>query len=434
MEIHIKESTLIRPAQETPKHCLRTSDLDRSMPFIFNPGAYFYRRPEDALNFFEVGLMKEALSKVLVPLYPYAGRLVKDENGEFEVNCNGEGVLFVEAETSCELDDFTDFESTLKLLQLFPAIDHTKDTSFYPLFSAQVTHFKCGGVCVGAMSHHVLADGIATAFGMNLWSEMARDVPLSITPLFDRAVLETGIPVSPTFHHLEYDLPPSMINSPTHDHQKQETISTATIKLSPDQMNTLKGKYSKKYSKFEILAAHIWRCACKARGLSADQLSKLEIPTNGRFKLTPKVPLGYIGNVAFSATPIAFSGEIQSEPLEYTAEIIHNALKRMDDKYLKSALAYLKQQPDLTVIRREAHNNSCPNLLMCNLANMPLYDANFGWGRPMFVRMVYPFLHDGVVFILPSPANDGSWFVVVDLETNHLQLFKKLFYDIFLQH
>lgn len=138
MDIHIKESTMIRPAQETPKCCLRTSDLDLLVLSIHMPTVYFYRRPNDSSNFFEIGLLKEALSKVLVPFCPMAGRLGRDENGRVEIQCNGEGVLFLVAETNSVVDEFDESTSSSKLLQLVPSVDYTKDISSYPLVVLQV--------------------------------------------------------------------------------------------------------------------------------------------------------------------------------------------------------------------------------------------------------------------------------------------------------
>ncbi|KAK9213522.1 hypothetical protein WN943_002910 [Citrus x changshan-huyou] len=429
--IHVKESTIIRPAQETPRHCLRLSDLDLLMPASHIPSVYFYRRPNYPSNLFEGGLLKEALSKVLVPFHPLAGRLGKDENGRIEIKCNGKGVLFIEAETSCVTDDFGDFESCLKLVQLVPPVDRTKDAYFHPLIMAQVTHFKCGGVSLGLMMHHLPMDGTTAYHFMNSWAEMTRGIPISVPPIFDRTILDVGVPTSPSFHHIEHDPPPFM-NSPT---QNPQAISTAILKLSPDQMNILKEKSkgdhgsTVKYTRFEIVAAHIWRCACKARGLSVDQATKLDIPTSGRFKLNPKIPFGYCGNVGFCTTPMALSGDIQSESLNCTTERIHEALKMTDDKYMKSGHAYLKQQPDLTVIRRDAKISNCPNLLTTKLADMPMYEVDLGWGRPVFTMPVSGV--DGEVFILPGPTNDGSWSVAVGMETSHLQHFNKFFYDIF---
>ncbi|KAJ0090657.1 hypothetical protein Patl1_14618 [Pistacia atlantica] len=142
----------------------------------------------------------------------------------------------------------------------------------------------------------------------------------------------------------------------------------ARFRLSLDQINAFKAKLKNEhgtmYSTFVILAAHVWCCVCKARGLSMNQLTKLYIPIEGRLRLNPPLPLGHLGNVVFTATSIALAGDIQSKPLIYTVKIIHETLKRMNDEYLRSTLAYVEQHyNDLTAIKqRVPRSSSCPNL------------------------------------------------------------------------
>ncbi|KAL9415542.1 hypothetical protein AB3S75_043768 [Citrus x aurantiifolia] len=259
---------------------------------------------------------------------------------------------------------------------------------------------------------------------------MTRGVPISIPPPLIDPTLLLGlrVPTSPKFHHIEYDPPPS-INASTQNTLCQsnlEPVSSVILNLSVDQINTLKAKSKENhgstinFTKFEVIVAHLWRCLCKVLGLPDDQASKLLIPINGRSRLNTPLPSGYIGNVLFTGTSIALSGDILSEPLNFTAERIHKALMRMDDEYLKSALAYLKQQPDLSVLKRGAHTFECPNVNVSNLFHMPIYDANFGWGRPLFFRPIV--LYD---------SNDGGLYLVTNLETRYIPLFKKLFYEIF---
>jgi len=66
-----------------------------------------------------------------------------------------------------------------------------------------------------------------------------------------------------------------------------------------------------------MLAAHIWRSACKARGLPEDQETRLYIPINGRSRLKPPLPPGYLGNVIFSTIPTGFAGDLVSKPTWY---------------------------------------------------------------------------------------------------------------------
>lgn len=209
--------------------------------------------------------------------------------------------------------------------------------------------------------HHTLTDATSCFYFIKAWAEITRGVPISVPPpvIDPRLLLDLGVPTSPKFHHIEYDPPPS-INASTQNTLFQtnlEPVPSAILNLSVDQIDTLKAKSKQdhgstiNFTKFEVIVAHLWRCLCKARGLSNDQASKLLIPINGRSRLNPRLPSGYIGNVLFTGTSIALSGDIQSEPLNFTAERIHKTLIQMDDEYLKSALAYLKQQPDLTVLK-----------------------------------------------------------------------------------
>lgn len=178
-----------------------------------------------------------------------------------------------------------------------------------------------------------------------------------------------------------------------------------------------------------MLAGHVWRSVCKARGLADDQESKLYIATDGRFRLVPPLPPGYFGNVIFTATPIAAAGDLISKPLWYGASRIHDALARMDNDYLRSALDHLELQPDLKALVRGAHTFKCPNLGITSWARLPIHDADFGWGRPIFMGPG-GIAYEGLSFVLPSPSNDGSLSIAISLQAEHMKLFSKLLYEI----
>lgn len=81
--------------------------------------------------------------------------------------------------------------------------------------------------------HHTWADGTSTRHFLISWGEMARGPPVSIPQFIDRAILHVGLPNSPSFYHMEYSSSPSMITP----NQNLGPISTAILKLSPDQIN-----------------------------------------------------------------------------------------------------------------------------------------------------------------------------------------------------
>ncbi|CAL5375510.1 unnamed protein product [Camellia sinensis] len=434
MKIEVRESTMVRPAEETPAVRLWNSNVDLVVPSFHTPSVYFYR-PNGSINFFDAQTMKLGLSRALVPFYPMAGRLGRDEDGRIEIDCNAEGVLFVEAVTEACVDDFGDFAPTLELRQLIPTVDYSGGISSYPLLVLQVTYFKCGGVSLGVGMQHHVADGASGLHFVNTWSDMTHGLDLTIPPFIDRTLLRARDPPQPAFRHIEYQPPPSM-KAPSQS-TKPESVPEASVsifKLTRDQLNALKAKSKEdgnmvNYSSYEMLSGHVWRCVCKARGLPDDQETKLYIATDGRSRLQPALPQGYFGNVIFTATPMAVAGDLQSRPTWYAASRIHDALVQMDNDYLRSALDYLELQPDLKALVRGAHTFRCPNLGITSWVRLPIHDADFGWGRPIFMGPG-GIPYEGLAFALPSPTKDGSLSVAISLQTEHMKLFEQFLYDI----
>ncbi|XP_011036967.1 PREDICTED: shikimate O-hydroxycinnamoyltransferase-like [Populus euphratica] len=439
VDIRIKESAIVRPAEETPKKSLRSSNLDLLVPIVHVPTIYFYKPVNDSSSFFNPQVLKEALSKALVPFYHVAGRLEKDENGRMSILCNAKGVLFVEAETRSTIDELGDFTPHIEMLQFIPDVDRSNIFS-YPLLLLQATFFKCGGVCLGVGLHHILGDGTSAIHFINSWSVIARGLSLTTPPFIDRTLLDARVPPIPAMHHVEYDPPPPLnthhSGDPTLEIQSNPKPTCAKIlTITSDQLRTLKNKSRKdvvdgtiNYSTFEILAAHIWQCTCKARGITNDQATKLHIPTDGRSRLNPPLPAGYCGNVLFTTAILGLSGEIQSKPLVHTIAKIRGALKRMDNEYLRSAIDYLQVQADLEALKRGPRTFKSPNLNIVSWMAMPIYDADFGWGRPYFMGPAIVGF-EGMAYIARCPSNDGSLMIFTCLESNHMELFKEFFYD-----
>ncbi|GMP34448.1 hypothetical protein CsSME_00007311 [Camellia sinensis var. sinensis] len=296
MKIEVRESTMVRPAEETPAVRLWNSNVDLVVPSFHTPSVYFYR-PNGSINFFDAQTMKLGLSRALVPFYPMAGRLGRDEDGRIEIDCNAEGVLFVEAVTEACVDDFGDFAPTLELRQLIPTVDYSGGISSYPLLVLQVTYFKCGGVSLGVGMQHHVADGASGLHFVNTWSDMTHGLDLTIPPFIDRTLLRARDPPQPAFRHIEYQPPPSM-KAPSQS-TKPESVPEASVsifKLTRDQLNALKAKSKEdgnlvNYSSYEMLSGHVWRCVCKARGLPDDQETKLYIATDGQrlFKVSSRL-------------------------------------------------------------------------------------------------------------------------------------------------
>lgn len=263
------------------------------------------------------------------------------------------------------------------------------------------------------------------------WVKISRGLPPSITPFIDRTVLRVRFPSYPTFHHTEFDPHPT-INTLVPIRKFQSSPNTIlTLKITHDQLNILKTRVSsiKHYTTHEILVALIWRCACKARGLSDDQATRLHVTLNGRFRLFPSLPHDYFGCAIFPVRLTALSGELQAESLKRTVERIREAVKKMNDSYLRSALHYLDQHQDINTLVPKQGNElyRCPNLSIVSWNKFPVSDADFGWGPPTYIGPANIY-SEGKGFITANPINDQSLFLVMCLMTNHACLFEKLFY------
>uniref|UniRef100_A0A453GUT3 hydroxycinnamoyl-CoA:5-hydroxyanthranilate N-hydroxycinnamoyltransferase n=2 Tax=Aegilops tauschii subsp. strangulata TaxID=200361 RepID=A0A453GUT3_AEGTS len=436
--VTVRRASMVRPAKELPRSRLWNSHLDLLVPRFHTPSVYFYRCPEERApeGFFDADRMRRALADALVTFYPMAGRLARDKDGRIEIDCNGEGVLFVEADApDATVADYGDFAPTMELKRLIPAVDYTEEISF-PLVLLQVTYFKCGGVSLGVATQHHVADGMSGLHFINSWSNLCRGAQIAVMPFIDRTLIRARDPPTPFYPHVEYHPSPAMLSSKPQDlpsNSKRTSPDTAVdiFKLTSSDIGRLRsqlptGDDMPRLSTYTLLSAHVWRCVSLSRGLPSDQPTKLYCAIDGRKRLKPPLPDGFLGNVLFTATPIVEAGKV-TRGLADAAKIIQMELDRMNDDYCRSALDYLELQPDLSALVRGAQTYRCPNLGITSWVNLPVHNADFGWGRPMFMGPG-GVAFEGLAYVLPSAHNDGSLSIAISLQADHMKKFRQLIF------
>lgn len=290
---------------------------------------------------------------------------------------------------------------------------------------------------LGVGRHHNLADGSGALQFFNAWSNIARGLSVNVVPFMDRTILRPRDPPTPTFDHLEFGQAPAMNKTitPSQSHSGSQANSTTILKITIDQINRLKSMAHNKndnnwYSTNEVLAAHMWRTACKARGLSDGQATLLSIPMDGRSRLNPPLP------PAISATLFSLSQSLlypvifcRNRSSRQTVERIREAINRRDDGYLRSAIDYIEALGDINSVMRGPQSCQCPNLNFTSWLRLPFHRVDFSWGNPICIRPGSVF--KGKLYSPPSPTNDGSVSLVICLEPEPMQSFQKLFYASF---
>ncbi|VVB16371.1 unnamed protein product [Arabis nemorensis] len=437
MKIRVKQATIVKPAEETPNHSLWLSNLDL-IQVRFHMGILYFYNPCSSSNLPNIQSLIEALSKVLVLFYPAAGRLQKDKNGRLEVRCNGEGVLLVEAETDSTIQDIGLLAQRLDLSQLVPTLDYSQDISTIPLLLFQVTYFKCGTICIGNTIHHTFGAAASLVYFMEAWSRTARGLPVKLEPFFDRTILRARDPPSPVFPHTEYQPPPfhnPPVESLVYRSNPESDSAVASLKLTRLQLKALRAKAkiadSSKFSTYEVLVAHIWRCACFANeDLTEEHSTRLHIIVDGRSRLRPTLPQGYIGNTLFHARPISLLGDFRRERFSTTVKRVHREIRKMDNEYLRSAIDYLEKHPDLDQLVPGEGNPifSCAaNMCIVSIPRKNAFELDFGWGSPFYKRASH--LNEGKGFVDTSLDEEGSFLVFMCLKKRQLGKFQKLFYE-----
>ncbi|PNT73607.1 putrescine hydroxycinnamoyltransferase 1 [Brachypodium distachyon] len=428
-EVKVLESCLVMPGEETPTHGLWLSPLDLVLAGRgHTPAVYFYRFVSGSTgDFFDVAKLKAAMAKALVAFYPLAGRLRVDDSGRTEIDCAGQGVLFVVAHSDFAADDFNDCQPSPELRKLFvPHIDGSSGI----VFGVQVTFLKCGGVALGTALHHVAADGVSAFHFFQTWSAFSRNNGENVTttldlPCHDRTLLRARCP--PVVHPDSLDVfYPFKINPC----EPLGPIINKIFAISDDQVDALK-RACGGVSTFCAVTTHVWRCLCAARQLPSDTTTRLTFTANVRGRMRPPLPAHYFGNAIIWLTSAGKVHDVASPSKEMMASVasrIRGTIRRMDEEVVHSAIDYLEQQETGNKPAPPSGNSlSKTELRVVSWLGMPVYDADFGWGKPlMMLRAVVP--RAGVVFLMDGGRGDGSVHILICMETAILTDFQRLLY------
>ncbi|KAK4840665.1 hypothetical protein QYF36_015201 [Acer negundo] len=373
MEVSIISREIIKPSSTTPNH-LRTqklSRLDQMNIDTFISIIFFYdKAPKNS------GQLKTSLSQILSHYYPLAGQ-VKDH---LSVDCNDNGVIFVEAQVVNPID----MSNVLKRHeidpdgQLVPCKEHEmlEDQS---ILGVQVSYFGCGGVSVCFLFRHVIVDATTAANFIKSWGAISCNGDggvINDVTILDRTSIfpprdDSGMSASSGGAH-------EKLFSSSETLKKRFTFEGSKI-------SALREKIGNRPTRFEAVFAVIWGAVAAAKREGDDLVAT--IPVNLRKRMNPQLPDQCIGNI-HTIIQANWPMEETTNYSSVTAKI-HELISMVNGEYVK------KTHPNGWILYRATNNGNGRSdtirrrlFMISSWCNLELYKTNFGWGEPVLIAPV----------------------------------------------
>eukprot|EP00250_Pteridium_aquilinum_P021243 c25065_g1_i3 orf=297-1841(-) len=378
--------------------------------------------------------LKSSLALCLVHYYCWCGRIAKggEPDRRLFIDCNDAGVEFVEAYLDLPISHLAKDGYQMKPIfeQLCQHPDHKGDCLYSsPLLSIQGTLFSDGGLALGIAQSHMVADGQSLWNFMVSWGECSRGVPLSLPPVHKRELLAVPDP-SPekatwifetetkdedneeeetdsslgekgdvkTNSSLEDKDINVGLNPSTNGNKESSEASLGSesqpdplvqcfFDLSSSAVKKLKGEAGQGYTSYEVTCAHFWQRLDIARREPSLDPTRFAVLGNFRTRLTPPLPPAYFGNVISFGVTLSRVHKICTETLGATASRIHEAIVSMKEGLLVGFMHWLETH-DNRMIDAYVSSVKGKSLNVASSPRFPVYQVDFGWGKPVAVRPV----------------------------------------------
>ncbi|KAH7515566.1 hypothetical protein FEM48_Zijuj10G0040300 [Ziziphus jujuba var. spinosa] len=354
--------------------------------------------------------LKKSLSQVLTLFYPLAGRT----NNNFTVECNDDGVHFIEARVHGFLSNFLQKPNS-NLLHRFLLMEmESRKAGTGPLFLVQASFFDCGGLAIGTCLWHKLGDETTTRLILKYWSAIA----LGHHDHADIPCLDSAS----QFPAREFSIPhSSVVFERTRNRFVLDAWKIAALKAKVSSASVPKP------TRVEAVSALIWRSAMAAWRSSNKGIAKKSVLThnvNIRKLAEPPLPENSMGNL------IAFWLARTDEKLQSQRDMkgLVVELRKVKKKFSENEAKRLGILEVMFGLIKEAGEtrgqDDTNSLIFTTLCNFGLYGVDFGWGKPMWVTVPNP-SHKNLVTMMNTRDGDGGVEFWLCLSEEDMALFER---------
>ncbi|KAL5550062.1 hypothetical protein UlMin_000238 [Ulmus minor] len=378
-----------------------------------------------------INSLKQSLSTALVHFPALAGRLSTNADGHVHIVCNDEGVDFIQAKAKLlSVHSILTRDDVPDCFKEFFAFDRTLSYSghYKPLAAVQVTELA-DGVFIGCTVNHAVTDGTSFWHFFNTFAEICKGAKkISKSPNFIRntvfnspAVLlfpEGGPSITfsgeePLRERILHFSKEAILKLKLRANNGIVSDSTEILgKQSNDSWKIGNGfnglNRTAEISSFQSLCGQFWRSVTRARNLPDSKTTTFRMAVNCRHRLKPPMDSHYFGNAIQSIPTVAPAGELLSRDLSWCADLLHKNVVAHDDATVRRGVEDWEREPRLFPLG----NFDGASITMGSSPRFPMYNNDFGWGRPLAIRSGRANKFDGKISAFPGREGNGS----VDLE------------------
>ncbi|KAF9605049.1 hypothetical protein IFM89_013719 [Coptis chinensis] len=409
-KLTVVSDTPVKPGKTYP-----LSVLDHAMGFHTLHIIFYYRYNRlDDKNSSDLGRLRQSLSEVLSQYPPVTGRLISDDQGNWEVRCNDAGLRVLKAKVDCSLDEWLksadgDEEKDLTVWEEIP-----DDPKVWSPYRVQMNDFDEGGLAIGLSCPHMYADPTCATTFMNSWTEFYRRVCISHNPFFHPPGLHGRTNPNTNTESAKYYEAKSRAKPPS-----AVKMSTATFRFSDRMIKKCLLEiqtHCPDATPFDMLAALFWSSVIKAKTPKNTQVHNLSICMDFRKRMHAPLPHGFFGNALHFSKVSTDLRESEEGGFEYMTKIIHEHLLTIDEEEYWSVIDWLESQKEEGTKYAPPFRMYGPELTCVNMEDVSAFATMIENMKPVHVSYHIGNVDgEGLILVLPSPEEGLGRTVMVTL-------------------